>query len=74
MQARQIVERFASCRSGAVTVDWVALSAAIVIAGMGVGYTIFDGAGEVGVTVQDNIGLHSGNIVGAVPSGLPGGG
>jgi len=73
MQAMRFVEKFMACRSGAVTVDWVALSAAIVIAGMGVGYTVFGGAGELGLSIQSGFDDQSANISGAIPSTLPGG-
>ncbi len=40
--------RFARDRSGAVTVDWVALTAAVVVIAIGLSYAILQGDGENG--------------------------
>jgi len=43
------IRRFGSDKSGAVTVDWVALTAAVVVIGIGLVYTIF-GTGDDGLS------------------------
>lgn len=68
--------RFAKDNSGAVTVDWVALTAAVVIIGIGIVYAVF-GTGDDGVNglvtnLSTELGVAAGNIdgaVGALPTG-----
>lgn len=69
--------RFANDKSGAVTVDWVALTAAVVIIGIGIVYAVF-GTGDDGVNglvtnLTTELGDASSNIEGAVGD-LPTGG
>jgi Flp pilus assembly pilin Flp len=42
-----LLRRLAKDESGAVTVDWVALTAAVVVAGLLIGFTVMDGAFQV---------------------------
>lgn len=68
--------RFAKNNSGAVTVDWVALTAAVVIIGIGIVYAVF-GSGDDGVNglvtnLTAELGTAASNIedgVGALPTG-----
>ena len=66
--------RFAKDESGAVTVDWVALTAAIVIIGIGITYSVFSGDDGVNGLVT-NLGTEltqaAGNLDGAVADALP---
>jgi len=64
------IRRLAADKSGAVTVDWVALTAAVVIIGIGIVYAVF-GTGDSGVNgLVTNLGTQLGvaaeNIDGAV--------
>ena len=66
---------FAADKSGAVTVDWVALTAAVVVIGIGLVYAVF-GSGTDGVAgLVDNLTgeltTASTNIDGAVATSLP---
>ena len=54
MQAMRIVERFWRCRSGAVTVDWVVLTAAIV----GLGIAVMTSVGAGTTAYADKISSH----------------
>lgn len=67
--------RFGANESGAVTVDWVALTAAVVVIGIGLAYAIFgDGATGVGGLVTNlttEINQAAGNLANAVPDALP---
>lgn len=75
---RLILRAFASDKRGAVTVDWVALTAAIVVIGIGLAYGVF-GTGSTGVTgLVETFAGSSGelaqagtNISGAVATSLP---
>ena len=69
------IRRFAADKSGAVTVDWVALTAAVVIIGIGLVYAVFgtDDAGIGGVvanfgTELDTAAGNLQNQVGAFPT------
>lgn len=69
------IRQFASNESGAVTVDWVALTAAVVVIGIALVYAVF-GTGSDGVAgLVDNLagelGTAASNIEGAVASSLP---
>lgn len=69
--------RFAKDNSGAVTVDWVALTAAVVIIGIGIVYAVF-GTGDDGVAglvtnLTGELGQAAENIDGATGD-LPTGG
>lgn len=69
--------RFAKNNSGAVTVDWVALTAAVVIIGIGIVYAVF-GSGDDGVNglvtnLTSELGTAATNIDGAIGD-LPTGG
>ena len=67
--------RFVADKSGAVTVDWVALTAAVVIIGIGIVYAVF-GSGEDGVNglvtnLTSELGTAATNLqnqVGAFPT------
>lgn len=66
--------RFGKDNSGAVTVDWVALTAAIVIIGIGITYSVFSGPDGVNGLVSNLTGgleTAAGNIEGAVDDALP---
>jgi hypothetical protein len=62
------VRRFGSDKSGAVTVDWVALTAAVVVIGIGLVYTIFgtgtDGVGGLVTNLGSQLNTAGGNITG----------
>ena len=67
--------RFVADKSGAVTVDWVALTAAVVIIGIGIVYAVF-GSGEDGVNglvtnLSSELGVAATNNSGAVETTLP---
>ena len=67
--------RFVADKSGAVTVDWVALTAAVVIIGIGIVYAVF-GSGDDGVNglvtnLSSELGVAATNISGAVATTLP---
>ena len=69
------IRAFAADKSGAVTVDWVALTAAVVVIGIGLVYAVF-GSGTDGVAgLVDNLTgeltTASTNIDGAVATSLP---
>ncbi len=49
------IKRFIKCESGAVTVDWVVLTAAIVGIGFGVMAKIGNGAQNVGSNLSDAV-------------------
>lgn len=62
--------RFGANESGAVTVDWVALTAAVVVIGIGLTYAVF-GSNDTGVGLLVNnltgeLATAAGNIGGAV--------
>lgn len=61
--------RFVADKSGAVTVDWVALTAAVVIIGIGIVYTVFssgpDGVAGLVTNLNDQLGVAATNIQGA---------
>lgn len=64
------IRRFAADKSGAVTVDWVALTAAVVIIGIGIVYAVF-GSGDDGVNglvtnLTTELGVAATNISGSV--------
>ena len=67
--------RFGADESGAVTVDWVALTAAVVVIGIGLAYAIFgDGTTGVGGLVTNlttEINQAATNLEAAVPTALP---
>lgn len=67
--------RFAKDTSGAVTVDWVALTAAVVIIGIGIVYAVFgtgsDGVNGLVTNLTSELGQAAGNISGGVDSALP---
>lgn len=67
--------RFRANESGAVTVDWVALTAAVVVIGIGLAYAIFgDGTTGVGGLVTNlttEINQAAGNLANGVPDALP---
>ncbi len=69
------IRRFGSDKSGAVTVDWVALTAAVVVIGIGLVYTIFgtgtDGVGGLVTNLTGELTSAGGNITGAVDASLP---
>lgn len=67
---KNTARRFAIDRSGAVTVDWVALTAAVVIIGIGIVYAVF-GSGDDGVNglvtnLTAGLGTAASNISGQV--------
>lgn len=72
---------FVADKSGAVTVDWVALTAAVVIIGIGIVYTVF-GSGSDGVSglvtnLTSEMSTAANNLsgaVGALPTAGNGGG
>ncbi|MEM7525293.1 MAG: hypothetical protein AAF360_16380 [Pseudomonadota bacterium] len=69
---------FAADKSGAVTVDWVALTAAVVVIGIGLAYAVF-GTGDDGVSglvtnLTAELGQASSNLENAVATSLPGSG
>ena len=70
MSYLNFIRRFAADKSGAVTVDWVALTAAVVIIGIGIVYAVFGtddtGIGAVSNALQSELGVAAGNISGAV--------
>ena len=75
MSYLNVLRRFAADKSGAVTVDWVALTAAVVIIGIGIVYAVF-GTGDQGVNaVVTNLGAElnqaATNISDAVADSLP---
>lgn len=71
------VIEFFSDKSGAVTVDWVALTGAVVVIGIGLSYAVFAEAGVGEIVTQfsgenGELTRHSDAIVGRVPNQLPG--
>jgi len=69
------IRRFGSDKSGAVTVDWVALTAAVVVIGIGLVYTVFgngsDGVGGLATNITTELGQAATNINDAVANSLP---
>lgn len=61
---------FFADKSGAVTVDWVALTAAVVIIGIGLVYAVFgtgtDGVNNLSNNLQTELGIAATNISGVV--------
>jgi Flp pilus assembly pilin Flp len=50
-----LLRRLAQDESGAVTVDWVALTAAVVVAGLLIGFTVMEGAFDVAETIAADL-------------------
>ena len=50
------IKNFANDESGAVTVDWVVLTAAVVGLGVAVLATVRDGVGELSSTISTQVG------------------
>ncbi len=75
MSYLNIIRRFAADKSGAVTVDWVALTAAVVIIGIGIVYAVFgndtSGIGSVVNNLDGELTQAATNISGAVATALP---
>ena len=75
LNLKNAARRFVTDKSGAVTVDWVALTAAVVIIGIGIVYAVF-GSGDDGVNglvtnLTSELGTAATNIsgtVGALPT------
>lgn len=69
------VRDFACDENGAVTVDWVALTAAVVVIGIGLTYAVFGtsttGIGGLVTNLTNELSTAAGNIDGAVPDSLP---
>ncbi|MEX2519802.1 MAG: pilus assembly protein [Paracoccaceae bacterium] len=69
------IRRFGADDSGAVTVDWVALTAAVVVIGIGLTYAVFgtgsDGVAGLVTNLTKELGDASSNISGAVNSATP---
>ena len=75
LKFQNIARRFAADKSGAVTVDWVALTAAVVIIGIGIVYAVF-GSGDDGVNglvtnLTAELGQAATNISDQVADSLP---
>ncbi len=75
LNLKNAVRRFVTDKSGAVTVDWVALTAAVVIIGIGIVYAVF-GSGDDGVNglvtnLTSELGQAATNISGSVGTALP---
>jgi Flp pilus assembly pilin Flp len=51
------IKNFRNDEDGAVTVDWVVLTAAVVALGLAVGATVSTGANELATQVVDNMGV-----------------
>lgn len=66
---------FARDENGAVTVDWVALTAAVVVIGIGLTYAVFGtsttGIGGLVSNLTTELNTAAGNLSGAVPASLP---
>ncbi len=66
---------YARNESGAVTVDWVALTAAVVVIGIGLAYAVFgtsgSGVGGLVTNLTNELGQAATNISGAVATSLP---
>ena len=66
------LRRFVADKSGAVTVDWVALTAAVVIIGIGVVYAVFsngdDGVAGLVTNLNQQLGVAGSNISGSLGS------
>ena len=64
------LRRFGADKSGAVTVDWVALTAAVVIIGIALVYSLFsngdDGVAGLVTNVNSQLGVAGSNLAGAV--------
>lgn len=75
MSYLNIIRRFAADKSGAVTVDWVALTAAVVIIGIGIVYAVFgndtSGIGSVVNNLDGELTQAATNIENAVATALP---
>lgn len=84
MSYLNIIRRFAADKSGAVTVDWVALTAAVVIIGIGIVYAVFGtddtGIGAVSAALENQLGVAATNVadgvskLGGLPTAAGGGG
>lgn len=70
----KILRRFVADKSGAVTVDWVALTAAVVIIGIGIIYTLFnngdDGVAGLVTNLNAQLGVAGSNLANQV-GGFP---
>ncbi|MEM7525559.1 MAG: hypothetical protein AAF360_17735 [Pseudomonadota bacterium] len=68
--------RFVEDRSGAVALDWVALTATIVVIGISLSYAVFQGdSGSVSSIINSlsaEMTVAAGNLVDAVPTDLAG--
>lgn len=68
------LRRFGADKAGAVTVDWVALTAAIVIIGIALVYSLFssgpDGVAGLVTNLNQQLGVAGSNLAGVV-GGLP---
>lgn len=75
MSYLNIIRRFAADKSGAVTVDWVALTAAVVIIGIGIVYAVFgndtSGIGSVVNNLDGELTQAATNLENAVATTLP---
>jgi len=56
MKLLNLIARFRKDESGAVTVDWVVLTAALVALAVGIGIFITDGLNDTAQTIASNIG------------------
>ncbi|MFV0472705.1 MAG: Flp family type IVb pilin [Pikeienuella sp.] len=67
--------RFLRDESGAVTVDWVALTAAVVVIGIGLTYAVFgdaqSGIGGLVTNLTNELTQAATNLEDAVPNKLP---
>jgi Flp pilus assembly pilin Flp len=64
-----LLRRFAQDESGAVTVDWVALTAGLVVAGLAISYVVLEGAQTAAGTIADALTNMSLPFADSVPGG-----
>ena len=58
----KFIEKFRKDEEGAVTVDFVVLTAAIVVLGLAVGSAIYDGATGLANEIENELGVQANNM------------
>ncbi|MEL6607502.1 MAG: hypothetical protein AAFO58_07465 [Pseudomonadota bacterium] len=53
---RRFIERFTKDKSGAVSVDWIVLTAGVVALGAGAASMVVDGSGDTATSISDRLG------------------
>ncbi|MEM9349111.1 MAG: hypothetical protein AAGA47_02540 [Pseudomonadota bacterium] len=57
---RKLLARFRSDTSGAVSVDWVVLTAGVAALGAGAASVVFDGSSDLGELIKEQLSVEEG--------------